>query len=204
MKPTKVHCLAVLAAISITALLGASSAAAESTSLCDVDLGPGPATVCPPNHFVQVIHEVNLSGSKEQMKIGPFFNIECDVLFQGQTVLPLDNPQHGVGTFTYTNCSNGCTVSQVGGAAFSQLKEGHEKAKVEFGFTVRVACMAFICNYIGGVVTGTRWGPLLSLEVNGELSIEKQTLFAQNPDLCPPMGFLTLRTTPLTKLYVTR
>jgi hypothetical protein len=196
------YCLAAFSAILITMLLGASSAFAESTALCNVDPGTGPTEVCPAGHLVTEIHEVNLSGSKEKMSFG-LFVVECDVLFQGQTTLALDNPQHGVGAFTYTNCSNGCTVTEIGQAAFALLKEGHEKEKATIAFEVRVACMFINCRYVNAV-EGIRWGPLLSLEVNGELSIQKQKIFAQEPDVCMPEIILTLRTTPLTKLYVTK
>lgn len=202
MKPTKNHFLAAFGAILVIALLGAPSAFAESTALCDVDPGTGPAEACPAGHLINTIHETNLSGSKEKMTLGSFV-VECDVLFQGQPSAELSNPQFVQGTYTYSNCSNGCTVTQLNKPVFRVLKEGHEKGSIFVGIEVRIVCGLMTCEYFGGV-DGKRWGPLLALEANGEVSFIKKELSLINAGLCAASAFLELRTTPLVKTYVTK
>jgi hypothetical protein len=202
--PIKRLGLATLTALTAMAFAGAGTAMAESTALCDEDPGTGQFEVCPVGHLVTQLHEVNLSGSKEKMLFG-IITVECDVLFQGTATEELRTPQRFSGAYTYSNCNNGCTVEEVSSPSFIEiLKEGYEKDKITILFEVRVNCGAMDCLY-GGLLKGKGGGPLFTLEANGEIAVEEERIVRTGGGmLCQASAFLDLRTTPLTKRYVTK
>jgi len=225
MKSIKKLGLFVLATSAVMAFASASTALAESTSLCDFDPGTGSAETCPEGtHRVTHIHEANLSGSKEKMVFSTG-TVECDVLFLGDTASPLSSPLLINGFFTYTNCTPGCTVGEaqfgeeekeeieeeIGeevpfGSTIGILKKGHEKGELEVGSFLRIDC-GMVCVYHTAVVFpsgGTAWGPLLSLEANGELSDQAHELDWLRGFLCAKKALLYLRITPLSALSIAR
>ena len=203
MNPIKMLGLAALAALATMAFTGATTAMAEPTALCDIDPGTGALEVCPAGHLLVALHEANLPGSKVKLLFG-IITVECDVLFQGVTAEALRNPQLIGGVYTYTNCTNNCKITETNGPSIIEmLKEGHEKAKVTIGFQIIINCAAMNCGYVGAPV-GKGWGPLLSLEANGEISIQEAQIFRTEGALCPLATVLDLRTTPLVKTYITR
>ena len=93
MKAIKMIGLAALAALTAMAFVGASSAMAESTTLCSAD-GSG----CGITH----VHETSVGKAKLLTSFG---TTECNVLFLGDARAALASPLVIDGTFTYTNCT---------------------------------------------------------------------------------------------------
>jgi RHS repeat-associated protein len=184
--------LAALAALMAMAFVGASSAMAESTTLCTGD-GSGP---CGITH----VHEESVGKEKLLSSI----TVECNVLFLGDALSGLASPLAIHGTFTYTNCGS-CTIEEENGPAeIKVLKEGHETAKVTGEYLFHVECGGFIdCNYNSAGLKGTAKGPLLSTQKNGEVTISGQTTNKETGGfLCPATSKLDITTTPLGATYI--
>lgn len=198
MNPIKMLGLMALLALMAMAIVGASSAAAEGTSLCSAD-----ESSCPMEKVFKHVHETTLSGKKAVLETG-LTVVKCDVLFLGNAI---ENTESGAlvisGNFTYTNCDS-CTAEEVGGPAQVEiLREGHETATVAIGVEVKFVCDGVSCVYSGEELMGTGKGPLLSTETNGEISIVEQTVERVSGFLCSETGKLTITTTPLSATYVT-
>jgi hypothetical protein len=197
MKPIKMFGLVALAALMAMAFVGASSALAESTTLCAVDA----ETEC---ETVEHVHEATLSGAKGKL-LSSSLNIECDVLFLGDTLGEgVGNPLVIHGAFTYSNCNNSCTVTEENGPAeIKVLWESHETSKITGEGLVHLVCSGFInCRYNGVGLVGTGKGALLSSETNGETTISEQTTNKESGSLCPSAAKLDIRTTPLSATYL--
>src|SRR4051794_965020 len=100
------------------AFVGASSAMAEgSTALCKVDQTP-----CAAGNLFGTVHEESVG---KATLLSSSLNVECNVLFSGTA--KLGNPATVTGGFTYSNCNNSCTVTELNGpATITVLKLGHE------------------------------------------------------------------------------
>ena len=193
MKPIKIFGLAALAALLAMAFAGASSAMAESTALCSSESLPCEA--------IGHIHETTLSGAKGKL-LTSVVNVECDVLFLGDTTEKTSNPLIVTGTFTYTNCGN-CTVEEVGGGVeIKVLKLGHETSDVTGEGEVHVNCSGLNCTYNGEGLLGTGKGPLLSSETNGSVTITEQVAKKVSGLFCPSTSKLDIVTTPLEATYL--
>jgi hypothetical protein len=191
-KAIKMFGLAALAALMAMAFVGASSAMAESTTLCSGD-GSG----CGVTH----VHETTLSGTQAKL-LTSIINVSCDVLFLGDTVSALSSPLVITGTFTYTNCGS-CTVEEVGGGVeIKVLKLGHETSDVTGEGEVHVNCSGLNCTYNGEGLLGTGKGPLLSSETNGSVVITEQTAKKVSGLFCPSTSKLDITTTPLSATYI--
>jgi len=195
-KAIKMIGLAALTALMAMAFVGASSAMAESTTLCTAD-GSG----CGVSH----VHEVSVGKAKLLSSVG---TTECNVLFLGDISTTLANPLVIKGNFTYTNCElggAGCTATEEHGPAeIKVLKEGHEKAKVTGEGLVHLTCVGFIdCSYNGIGLVGTGKGPLLSTQANGEVTLSEQST-TEEPGglLCPKTAKLDITTSPLSATYI--
>jgi hypothetical protein len=195
----KMFGLAALAALMAMALAGASSAMAESTTLCTAN-GSG----CGVTH----VHETTLSGSSHKAKLlGGLITVACDVLFLGDALAAEASPLVIHGNFTYTNCGS-CTVAELKGgvAKIEVLKEGHETAKVTGEAVVFVDCggESLECEYDGVGLESTAKGPLLSTETNGESKITNQIVHkhAGGGALCPEESKLDITMTPLSAIYI--
>ena len=192
MKPIKMFGLAALAALLAMAFVGASSASAEKTALCSGD-GSG----CGVSH----VHETTLSGAKGKL-LTSIVNVECDVLFLGDTTEESGAPLVIEGTFTYTNCGS-CTVEEVGGGVeIKVLKLGHETSDVTGEGEVHVNCSGLNCTYNGEGLLGTGKGPLLSSETNGSVTLTEQTAKKVSGLFCPSTSKLDITTTPLIATYL--
>jgi hypothetical protein len=195
--------LAALAALMAMVFVGASSASAESTALCNIDPGTGAKEACPSGQLVTSVHMVSVG--KAKFLASP--EVQCNVLFSGTVPFSaLASPLEINGKFTYTNC--GCTVKDVGvlGSTLIILKQGHETAKVSgragLG-EVKVTCFGIECEYqFNGGVIGTATGPLLATEVNGEINFSEQEIFGIG-FFCPSGTRLDLKMTPLSATYIT-
>jgi hypothetical protein len=191
-KAIKMFGLAALAALMAMAFVGASSAMAESTTLCSGD-GSG----CGVTH----VHETTLAGAKEKW-LTSIVNVECDALFLGNTVSALSSPLVITGEFTYTNCGS-CTVTEVGGGdEVKVLRLGHETADVTYEFEIHVNCSGLNCTYNGEGLLGTGKGPLLSSETNGSVTITEQVLKKVSGLFCPSTSKLDITVTPLSATYI--
>jgi hypothetical protein len=202
--------LTALSALAAMAFIGASSAMAETTALCNVD--PVGTEICPAGNLVSHVHEESVG---KATLLSSSLNVECNVLFLGDTKVlnakgeliagSLGNPLHIVGTFTYTNCNNSCTVTEVNGPSdITVLKLGHELADVTGKGEVKLNCLfGFVkCVYNGTGLKGHGLGPLLtSGSANGEVRIEGQETHIVSGS-CPEKAFLDILTTPLTATYI--
>jgi hypothetical protein len=186
--------LAALAALMAMAIVGASSAMAESTSLCAADEAECAA---PLTH----VHETTLTGKKAVLKTS-IVTVECDVLFLGDTLSESGAPLVIHGTFTYTNCGSCTATEENGPAEVKVLKEGHEAGSVVGEGLVHVECSGLNCRYNGVGLKGAAKGPLLSTETNGEVSLVKQLTNKESGLFCPSTSELTITTTPLSATYL--
>ena len=199
MKSIKAFGLASLVALMAMAFIGASSTMAESTQLCTGD----PSGSC--GNTITHVHVATLSGSANQATLlSNVINVKCDVLFLGDTLGSLGAPLIIHGGFTYSNCTSGCTVSEVSADSLIEvLKLGHETADVTGEGEVNVHCGIFInCTYNGEGLNGTGKGPLLSSETNGEVVISQQAL-NKVEGVCPSsLNKLDIVVTPLLATYI--
>ncbi|MGE5280785.1 MAG: hypothetical protein ACM3N0_00420 [Chloroflexota bacterium] len=193
--------LVALAALAAMAFVGASSAMAESTQLCEEDV----ETNClkPVTH----VHE-------ESTKKGVLLNstgspVECNVLFLSTEVLGLAAPQVIHGHFTYSACEragSSCTVTEESASSLIKiLREGHELASVTGEGEVRVHCGLLInCVYKGEKLNGHGLGSLLpATGTLGGVLIDGQTT-VKVTGLCPEVAELDLTTAPLSDVYIAK
>jgi hypothetical protein len=194
MNRIKLLSLVVTAVWAVTALIG-TSAMAESTALCETDPG---AEAC----STLVTHAHSTSVGKAKM-LSSSLNVECDVLFLG-TVGALGSPQLIEGSFTYSNCNNGCTIGEENGPSLIEvLRTGHETAAGFGEGLMHVNCSGFInCRYNGVGLKSTSKGPLLSTQANGEGSIQEQAVNKESGTLCPSTGKLDITMTALNATYI--
>jgi hypothetical protein len=194
-KPIKMLGLAALTALMAMAFVGVSSAMAENTALCGAD-----ESVCA--EPVEHVHEETLSGAQAVL-LSSSLNVKCDVLFLGDTLVALANPLVIHGTFTYSNCNNGCTATEENGPAeIKVLKEG-TGAKVTGEGLVHLFCSGFInCRYNGTGLKGHGLGPLTSSETNGSTTLSEQPTTKESGALCPSTAKLDITTTPLEPTYI--
>jgi hypothetical protein len=191
--------LAVLAALTVMAFAGVSSAMAEPTALCSVDPGE---EECSLEHLVTRVHEVSVGNST---LLSSVLNVKCNVLF---FTTSMNNSGESLvigGSFTYSECSQGCNVSEENGPAeLKVLKEGHELAKVTGEGLVHLNCPGFInCRYNGVGLIGTATGPLLASQTNGEVTISEKVVNKESGTLCPTTAKLDSVTSPLSAAYIT-
>jgi hypothetical protein len=194
-KQIKMFGLAALAALMAMAFVGAGSAMAGNTQLCQSDQAK---CTNPVTH----VHETTLAGKKAVLKTS-LATIECDVLFLSTSVGGLGAPQIIKGNFTYSNCGASCTVTEENGPAeIEVLREGFETGSVVGEGLVHANCF-LNCRYNGTGLEGTANGPLLpSTETNGEVTLEEQETNKESGTFCPKTSLLTITTTPLSPVYL--
>jgi hypothetical protein len=198
--PIRTLCLTAFAVLLAIGFLGASSAIAETTALCQIDESP-----CGAGNGATSLHETSVGKAKLLTSIG---TIECSVLFASTSVGAAGNPQKIEGNFTYSECklgSSSCTVSEENGPAGIQVsREGTEKAKVTGEYLFHPKCTGFIdCSFTGTGLAGTFKGPLSATQANGEVTISEQSMTKEAGGfLCPKTNKLDITTTPLTATYI--
>jgi len=192
-KPIKMFGLAVLAALTVMAFVGASSAMAEHTQLCSAD-----QSLCSVGNAVSHVHEMSAGPAK----ILSVPTVECYILFLGDS-LGLANPLIIHGTFTYTTCNNACTITEENGPALVEvLREGTELALVAYELLIHINCFIFInCRYKFTGVIGHALGPLTSSQLNGSTVVSGQELQPESGS-CPEETFLDVTFLPLTHAYI--
>jgi hypothetical protein len=188
----------VTMAVMTTALFATPTiAVAEETSLCLADF---PESACSEKQIASHVHLVS-SGKAELLTT---LNVECDVLFLGDTLSESGAPLLIDGNFTYTNCNNSCiTTEENGPSKIKVLKEGHETAKVTGEGLVKLFCSGSInCRYTGTGLTAIAKGPLLATAKTGEVSIKDQIVNKESGSLCPSTAKLDIVLTPLSATYI--
>jgi len=190
MKPIKMLGLAALMALLAMAFVGASSAMAESTTLCATD------SLSECNEITQ-IHEESIGHAK---LLSSFATVECEVLFFGET-LGTGAPLIIHGEFKYT-CLNGCTAEEENGPAeIKVLKEGTELSKVTGEGLVHVIC-GLNCRYNGVGLAGHGLGALTAANGVGEVNISKAVVNKESGFLCPSTSTLDITTEPLEATHI--
>jgi hypothetical protein len=197
MKSLKMLGLAALMAFMAMAFVGASSAIAESTSLCKVDAGE---KECEPQSFIEHVHEASAG---ELTLLNSLLNVSCEVLFLGN-VEEVGSPEVIVGDLSYSNCENNCTITEVSAHSVVKiLRTEHETGEATSEGEIEVICSGFIsCVYSTNELLATVKGPLLAEQENGEVSIQEQTIKKVKGFLCPKTAKLDITTTPLEATYV--
>ncbi|HEX3324209.1 MAG TPA: hypothetical protein VHR65_03595 [Solirubrobacterales bacterium] len=206
MRLIKMFGLAALAALMAMALVGASSAMAESTALCKEDAVLLSGEICPSGKLITHVHETTVAGAKA--KLLSTITVECDVLFLGDVTSAnsLGAPLVISGNFTYTNCGS-CEVEERSEhSTIEVLKLGHELADVTGEGKVFVDCGSFLeCEYDGERLIGHALGPLLSTHANGDVTLEEQVTHKTGGGFfCPAEAKLDILTTPLVATYIAK
>jgi hypothetical protein len=146
--------MVAVAAVAAMALVGASSAMAESTQLCTNETGTcvEPTTI----HSVSVGHAVLLSSFG--------IEVQCDALVTGTVTkgLVTNGPvKISPATLSYSNCLNNATVTVIKQGTISVLNEGNELAtQTSSGFEVLVNTSGLHCVYTSKALAGHGLGPL--------------------------------------------
>jgi len=186
--PLKMLGLAALAALMGMAVIGASSASAEPTTLCSND-----NSTCT---SVSHIHETSVGHA---LLLSSFATVQCEALFLGDA--EPGAPLIIEGTFSYT-CLSGCTATEENGPAeIKVLKEGTELAVVTGEGLVHVVC-GLNCRYNGVGLEGHGVGALTAGNGKGEVSIEGATVNKESGFLCPSTSELDITTEPLSTTYI--
>jgi hypothetical protein len=189
----RVRVLGSIAVMAVFAmgLLGPSFAMGEDTSLCEADESP---CASPVSHVHYVAENIFI--------LGPY-TYHCDALFLA-SVGELGSPQVLEGHFTYSNCSGGCTRTEIsaGGTLFF-LRTGTESAEVTGErFEILSKCSSFHCVYSFEGLIGDAKGPLLSTASNGEFTYVELSLAKVSGFFCPSVTKLDAEFVPLSKTYI--
>jgi hypothetical protein len=195
---------ACMAALASMALVGVSSAMAETTALCKAA-----ESTCTSGNLIEHVHEVTLTGKKAKL-LSNLGAIECDVLFLG------DVKTNGLigtsllieGHFKYSSCNLGCTVAEPAGA-ISKLtveKVASETAKVTGVGEIELNCnlINFHCTYNHeGLVATAKGANASNAEMpNGEAFLSEQEMHAVKGAACPSTVKLDINTGPLEKTFI--
>jgi len=190
--------LAALAAVAAMAFVGATSAMAENTTLCEEDSA---TLTCPAAEEAEHVHFSTLAGVPALLL--STVNVECTALFLADA-LALGAPLVLHGAFTYTNCqtfSGGECKSVVevsSSSLLNVLKTGSEAAEVTGAGEVLVECVGLHCVYKGEGLKGAAQGSLGT----GHTVISGQEVKKVSGLLCPKTSKLDISTGSLTELFV--
>ena len=180
MKLVRMIGLGLIAAVAATALLGASSAMAETTALCEVDEDPCEEA----NQVTEVNYE-----AEDLYVLTSVMEYECDASLSA-TVSKLGETQTlEAQELVYTNCREGgqsCSRTATELGTFSVLRTKPELAEIAgSGFKISVKCGALInCTYAFNGLTGTVKGPLLTGD-NGHILYQEANLEKVGGIACP-------------------
>jgi hypothetical protein len=194
MKLIKVFMLVGLLTALATALIGTSSAMAESTVLCKVDKSP-----CPEASWVKSVHFVAKSVVFEPEE----YNYKCEALLTAEA-LGLGSPEVlDVTSLQYVNCNQGCTRTAIKLGTLKVLRTGSELASVTGeGGEILVKCSNGIhCVFDLGGTAGTLSGPLLT-GGTAHLTYSKALLHKIAGFFCPSEVTLTALFEALEAFYI--
>lgn len=185
------------AAVAAMAFMGATSAMATSTLLCNNDQALGSCT-SPTTHVHQVATDPKLLTS-----LG---TVLCESALLLGEVLGLGSPQHIHAKLTYTNCVLGggaCTVEEVSeGVLVEVLRTAAELGNVTGSGQVEVNCSGLQCTYEGKELTGHALGPLVTGD-NGHVTYtEAKVEKVAGGFLCPSTSKLDALFVSLSPVYL--
>ena len=190
--------VAAVTAIGAVAFVGASPATAGTTALCEVNESPCPAEV-------EHVHFVDSAAKL----LTPVLNVICEALFLGNALgLVTNGPVLVHGNFTYSNCTNGCTVTDLIGGLLLFLRTAANLGEVNGdGFKVNVHCAGVIeCEYDEEAPVGHLLGANLPTTA-GHILIDEQELHRTGNPLtnliCPEPAELDANFDSLEDIYVT-
>jgi hypothetical protein len=83
------------------------------------------------------------------------------------------------------------------------LKTGHEKAQIAGESELLVECPFVHCVYNGEGAEGTGVGPLLSTQVNGDVTVVERELHQVKGLFCPEEAKADFSSTALEPTYIT-
>lgn len=190
--------VAAVTAVMGMALIGASSATAETGALCGTDPA-GAACPTPLTH-------VHYTASAAKL-ITPILTVTCEALYLGDALQGLASPIVIHGHFTYSNCNNSCTATEVSTSALVEvLKEGTELAKVTGEGKVHVVCGLNVinCTYTGEGLVGHGLGGLKTTAAEkGHVTFSGAKVKNEAGGiLCPEEAKLTALFESLAKEYI--
>lgn len=140
--------LAALAAVAAMAFVGASSAMAGTSAICETNEEP-----CQAANLVTHVHFVDPAAKLLTTPI----TVTCNALFLGDALgLVSGGPAVVHGSFTYTGCNSTCTATDLKGGLLLVLRTAAGLAEVTGdGFEVAVKCAGLIeCEYDGQGLVG--------------------------------------------------
>jgi hypothetical protein len=190
--------LAAIAALAAMAFVGASSASASTTALCSVNESP-----CAAGNLVTHVHYVDPSPI-----LLSTINVQCNALFLGDALgLVTNGPVLVHGSFTYTNCNEGCEVEDLKGGLILVLRTAANLGEVKGdGFEISVTCLGVIeCEYTGANLVGHGLGANLPTTA-GDVSISEQQVDHKSRsilDICPAKAKLDAKFVSLADMYLT-
>jgi hypothetical protein len=200
MSPKKIFGVLVMAVVASTALIGTSSALAESTQLCENDAGT-PAECKEPME----VHYVTPEGEPGVMETS-VLTFKCDILYNAEVKLGLANPvilnvpSTGL---VISNCTGGCTATTLAGAETKVLKEAAELASaISTGFEIEVKCTSIIkCVYGSEGLVAHMLGPLVTGD-NGHVTYSKAAVKKVKGLLCPSSATMSMLLVALHPVYI--
>jgi len=157
--------LASIAAIGAVAFVGASSAMAGTTALCEFNESP-----C--LNQVEHVHFVDPAAKLVTLPL----TVTCEALFLGDALgLVTSGPVIVHGSFTYSNCNNGCTATDLHGGLLLVLRTATNLGEVKGdGFEVNVHCAGVIeCEYDAQGLVGHALGAELPTTA-GKVTVSNQ------------------------------
>jgi hypothetical protein len=207
MRLIKRICFVVPAAMAALAFVGASSASATfDTAICSE---ASSILECPANKLVEHVHFLDPAAKL----LTNVLTITCHVLFLGDALALLAEAPESLeiyGTFTYTNCNNGCTAREVAnpdlGGHILALKTAADLAIVEGDeFEMRMVCAGLTeCSYTGNGLKGHVLSA--NLPSNAGLVTSHEETVAHLPqgllDICPSTSKLDALFQSLTDLWI--
>ncbi len=144
--------LAAVAALTAMALMGATSASAETTQLCK-KVAPNPCEAVTEAHFLSVnLPPGDVTKDGKVILLNDIALAECEVLLKMTNPTGTNPVTFNTVSLVYTNCNNGCkvTVIAVGTISFLKLGVSTELGDVTgTGFVINVNCLfgALNCDY---------------------------------------------------------
>jgi hypothetical protein len=197
----KLFGLAALAAVAAMAFVGASSAMASSTLLCNNDEALGSCSSATTH-----VHAVATDG-KLLTSLG---TVLCQTALLLADALALGAPQVLHGNLTYSNCElvgagTACEVKEVSlGILLEVLRTATELGEVKGTGEVSVVCTTVIsCTYKGANLVGHALGPLLAGGgTTGDTSYSEATVEKVKGLLCPATSKLDADFVNLTAVYL--
>jgi hypothetical protein len=188
--------VAAVAAALAMAFIGSSAAMAEVGALCGTDPAGG-ACASPLTHVHYIATTLKLKT--------PVLTVTCEALYLGDALSGLAAPLVIHGNYTFSNCNNGCTITETSASALVFfLREGTELSKVTVEYNFHVTCTEVIeCTYNGEELVGHGLGGLITTAAEkGHVTFTKAPVRNSGGLICPPSAELTALFESLSKEYI--